>query len=231
MKKAFPFLLPVAILLAGGILAFAVYTVRVQERVPTQEITTSLIRPLQEDDHIIGSPDSEVVLITYSDIDCEYCKEFQATLSQLMSEYAPEGRVAWVYRHFPITSIHKHSGTHAKASECVASVAGESYFFRFIDALHQQSPGTAEFNPLKYPEVLASLGVNETAFTTCMNEDLFAEKVAVDAENAVLVGATGAPYTVILIKGNEPLPISGSLPYYSMKQVIEEALSLVRQEI
>ena len=231
MKRAFPFLLPVAIVIAGGILAGAIYTVRVQERIPTQEVTTSLIRPLQEDDHIIGSPDSEVVLITYSDIDCEYCKEFQATLSQLMSEYAPEGRVAWVYRHFPITGTHTHSGTHAKASECVASVAGEYYFFRFIDALHQQAPETAEFNPLKYPDVLASLGVNQAAFDACMDQDLFAEKVAVDAENAVLIGATGAPYTVILIQGNEPIPVSGSLPYYSMKQVIEEALSLVRQEV
>lgn len=220
-----PHLLPVAILIAGAILAFAIYFVRTTtvDAPPGGDIT--LVRAVSEDDHLIGSPAAKVVIIEYSDIDCEYCKDFQATMTQLMTEYAPGGNVAWVYRHFPILSARPDSALHAQAAECASSLGDGATFFRFIDALNQAAPGQQQFDPRGYGEVVEALGLPVPAFMECISSDKFAKRVTRDFENAGAVGGTGTPYSVMFIRGAESIPISGAIPYESMKDIIETALS------
>lgn len=221
------YLLPVTIVIAGLILAIAIYMVRMGDNPGATKGDPSLVRAVDTTDHIIGSPDAPVKIIEYSDIDCQYCKQFQAVMAQLMTEYGPDGQVAWVYRHFPILSAHPNSGTHAEAAECVASLGGNVAFFQFIESLQQSS---GQFAPSGYPGVVESLGISVEAFTTCLEGEEFEERVALDFENALLAGGSGTPYTIILVEGAEPTPITGALPYENMKEVIEHALDKVRTE-
>lgn len=219
-------LLPVAILIAGIVLAVAIYIVRSAEPVTPLEFVGS-IRPVSTDDHVIGNPDAPVVIVLYSDIDCAYCKDFQATLTQLMSDYAEGGHVALVYRHFPVINIHQYAAEHAEAAECVAELGGGSSFFRFIDILQQTAPGNNEFHPDGYPSVVESLGLSPTAFDECQKSNRFVERVTLDFENAVDAGGEAAPYSVILVQGSASIPITGALPYETMKKVIDQALDKV----
>jgi protein-disulfide isomerase len=225
MQERHPYLLPVAIVLAGVLLAAAIYLVRSTDPSPLRQVGT--IRPVSSSDHIVGSPEASVIVVEYSDIDCAYCKEFQATMAQLMTEYGPNGTVAWVYRHFPLINLHEHAATHAEAAECVAA-EDENKFFPFIDALQQAAPGSREFDPQDYESVVASLGLSIEAFTECMASDRMVERVTKDFENAADAGGTGTPYIVILVKGSDPIPVTGALPYESMKEVIERARSAAK---
>ena len=67
---------------------------------------TSAVRPVNGEDHILGNPDAPVKLIEFSDFECPFCKRFHPTMKRLMDEYGEDGRVAWVYRHFPLDAIH-----------------------------------------------------------------------------------------------------------------------------
>lgn len=216
-------MLPGAIVLAGVILAIAVYLVRVND-MPSPETDLAAMRPVSTTDHMIGNPTAPVVIVEYSDIDCSYCKEFQRTMSQIMSEYGPTGQVAWVYRHFPLVHIHENAGAHAEASECVASIGGPETFWQFIDAIHAAAPNSTEFNPAAYVAFLPQFGVSEAEFTACMDEGRFVKKVEADLENALTIGATATPFSIILIEGQNPISLSGALPYAGMKEVIETAL-------
>src|SRR3546814_8173358 len=64
------------------------------------------VRPVSGEDHVMGSPDASVKVIEFSDFECPFCKGFHRTMGQVMEEYGQDGKVAWVYRHFPIDSIH-----------------------------------------------------------------------------------------------------------------------------
>lgn len=221
------FLVPGAIILGGLILAGAIFLVR-GNAPQGPEGNPAAVRPLSPEDHIIGSPAAPVVVIEYSDVDCPFCKQFQQTMAQLMTEYGPTGQVAWVYRHFPLVTIHPNAGKHAEASECVASIAGEEIFWRFIDALQAAAPDQNQFNPANYGGVVSALGVSEDAFNQCLSSGQFRERVEADTQNALDAGGTGTPFLVILVKGNDPIPVSGALPYAAMKEVLDEALASVK---
>ncbi len=230
MDQKNPYLLPVAIIIAGAILAGAIYLVRTGGVIATPMGDTSLTRPVDDTDRVVGSPDAPVMIVEYSDIDCAYCKDFQAVLEQLMAEYGPGGQVAWTYRHFPVLSLHPNAALHAEAAECAGSLGGTNAFFRFIGALQQAAPDINQFSPSGYEGVVTSLGLSVADFNSCVQSDRFVGKVTSDFENAVDAGGTGTPYTVILIEGSEPLSITGAIPYAAMKEVIDQALTKVTTE-
>lgn len=215
---------PIAILIAGILIAVSLYIVRHNEAAKVPEGDISLLRPVSPDDHLLGSPTADITIITYSDIDCAYCKQFQKTMQQVMSEYGASGNVAWVYRHFPLVHLHPNAELHAVAAECVSTLSSNSQaFWQFIDALHARS-SIQSFNPEQYSLLLPAFSVTEEAFSECLGEGVVAERVRVDMQNAIAIGIKGTPYNVILIEGKEPITISGALPYESVKKIIDETL-------
>ncbi|HWH16606.1 MAG TPA: thioredoxin domain-containing protein [Candidatus Paceibacterota bacterium] len=222
------YFLPGAIVLAGIIISLALYAVRTDESPKLGAGSPELVRPVSPEDRILGNPQAPVKLVEYADIDSEYSKEFQATLQQVMSEYAAGGKVAWVYRHFPLLDQHAASASHAEAAECAAFLGTSDTFWRFIDALQAAAPGESQFPVSGYTAAAESLGIPVPEFETCLQNGRFTKKVYDDSTNALQAGAEGAPYTILLVEGQKPVGIQGSLPYEDLKRVIDEAIAKVK---
>lgn len=218
-------LIPSAIVLAGIILGISTYTIRSKEMTLPPEGDVSLVRPVSEEDHIIGNPGAPVVIIEYADMDSAYSKDFQATLQQLMTEYAAQGSLAWVYRHLPLIDLHPESRRHAEAAECVASLGQADSFWRFIDAAHARAPGSQELSSRDYDFLVEGLGIRPEAFNECLSANTFAARVMADFENGLNAGAGGSPFSVVLIKGHAPITIDGAVPYDAMKRIVEESIA------
>lgn len=92
------------------------------------------LSPLSEKDHVRGDRNAQVVIIEYSDLQCPFCQRFHGTMNEVMRGYKPE-QVAWVFRHFPLDSIHQNARPLAEASECAYELGGDKKFWEFIDAL------------------------------------------------------------------------------------------------
>lgn len=221
--------IPVAILVAGLILSTAIYIVRSKHTVATGTGAPEVVRPVSPSDHIIGNPSAAVTIIEYADIDSTYSKSFQLTMEQLMTEYADGGKVAWVYRHFPLTTEHPNAAGHALAAECATSLSLPGTFFRFIDTLQTLAPGDNQFNPNQYPLVLDQLGIDQAAFRACVTAGTYTKRVHDDYANALAAGATGSPYVILLVHGQKPMPIQGSLPYVAMKKLIDQSIAKTGQ--
>ena len=219
------YLLPGAIILAGLIISLALYAIRTEETPTLGSGDPSLARAVNPEDRIIGNPEARVTLIEYADIDSEYSKQFQATMQQLMSEYAAGGEVAWVYRHFPLLDQHAAAASHAEAAECAGFLGDTDAFWRFIDALQAAAPGESQFPVEGYGAVASQLGLPQAEFETCLTNGRFTKKVYEDSTDAMRAGAEGTPYTIVLVKGQEPIGIQGALPYEDMKRVIDESLA------
>src|SRR3989344_4619471 len=140
--------MPVAIVLAGILIAGAILLSKSvypkSANNPTnpdlgksQEIK---IRPVTDADHILGNPGAEIVIVEYSDTECPFCKQFHKTMNTIMAEYGKEGKVAWVYRHFPIEQLHKKAQKEAEATECAAELGGKSAFWDYINRIFEITP-------------------------------------------------------------------------------------------
>ncbi len=78
--------------------------------------------------HVLGS--GTVSVVEFSDFQCPACLSVQEPLKQILKKY--EGKVEFVYRHFPLTSIHKNAQLAAQVAEA-AGLQGK--FFEMHDIL------------------------------------------------------------------------------------------------
>ena len=80
----------------------------------------TMLEVVQESDHIYGDLEkAKVVMLEYSDLECPYCGMHHETMMKVMEEYGDD--VAWIFRHFPLPSIHPEAESAALASECAGA--------------------------------------------------------------------------------------------------------------
>jgi protein-disulfide isomerase len=184
------------------------------------------VRPVGAADHILGNPTAPVTIITYTDFNCEYCKEFDETMRRIIASEGTGGEVAWIYRQFPLSEIHPDALRHAEAAECIAQAAGNAAFWDFAKQLFENQPAsTAEYGT--YAE---RIGVSNDAFASCSASvpKEIDEHIQADRQNALLMGARGTPYSLIIVAGKPPVVMAGAYPYGAVKELIDEALAGVK---
>lgn len=73
------------------------------------------IDAIEADDHVKGNRDSKVVVVEYSDFQCPACASYFPLAKAVSEKYGDQ--IAFVYRHFPLRSIHQHAENAARATE------------------------------------------------------------------------------------------------------------------
>ena len=81
-------------------------------------------------DHVRGKADSEIVVVEYGDMQCEYCASMMPKMTSLHEEYGD--RVAFVFRNYNL-SYHQN----ARASSAAVEAAGlQGYFWEMLEAVY-----------------------------------------------------------------------------------------------
>lgn len=221
-------LVPLAIVVAGGLIALAIYFGATPTQSPVastnNEVRTAEIEiaPITERDHILGSRNAELVVIEYSDTQCPFCKIFHNTMHQIVRDY--DGKVSWVYRHFPIVQLHSRAPKESEATECAYELGGHQAFWQYINTLFEQTNSNNSLDPSELPKIALEIGLNEEAFNSCLSSGKYAEFVEKSVEEAVLAGARGTPYSVILTKDGRKVVINGAEPIINVKSKIDALL-------
>lgn len=232
--KQFNLSTPIAIVIAGALIAVAVYTgMRAPDAQVAQAPQPSVeagnldaMAAVTAGDHIRGNPDAPVKIVEYSDFECPFCKRFHETMRQVMDEYGESGKVAWVYRHFPLDSLHPvKARAEAVASECANEVGGNDAFWQFSDRFFELTPSNNQTaTETVIPQIIREIGVDETRFKECFESGRYDEHVAGDLENAMATGGNGTPWSIAVTASGKKYPLSGAQPYEAVKQLIELAL-------
>lgn len=67
----------------------------------------------------MGSRRAGVALIEYSDLECPFCmRHARETFPGIKAQFVDSNRLVYVFRHFPIDSIHPAAGREADLVEC-----------------------------------------------------------------------------------------------------------------
>jgi protein-disulfide isomerase len=226
------YLIPLSIIIAGALIGGGIFLGSQKSMAPVignnnqDEVPQELkIKPVSNDDHILGNADAKVMLIEYSDLECPYCKVFHETLHKIMDNYGKDNRVAWVYRHFPLTELHPKAVKEAEASECAAEQGGDDKFFAYIDRLYSITPANDGFDLKKLPEIAQYVGLDVNKFNECLNSGKYEEKVMAQRQEAIDAGGRGTPYTILVTeKGNLPIT-RGAVSYEELSAAIDQLLA------
>lgn len=219
--------IPLAIVLGFGLIALSIYLSGGKEAVnavaqPDEQQNANIenLAPVTAEDHIRGNPNAPLVIVEYSDFDCPFCKSFHVTMQKIIEEYGPSGKVAWVYRHLPLTSLHPSAAYIAEASECVAELGGNDAFWKFSDMVFGERGPNELTNLAALPEYAVSAGVDGAAYEECVESGRNQAKVQEDMENAQLIGVQGTPHSIV-VAGDQKMVISGAQPYENVKLLID----------
>jgi len=176
-------------------------------------------------DHIFGNPDAEISLIEYSDFECPYCKRFHNTAKQIVDAY--DGRVNWVYRHFPLGFHNPGAQKEAEASECAAELGGNDAFWKFSDLIYQRTRSNGKGFPIANLVPLAKeIGLDDKKFKECLDSNKYAGRVQEDLKNGIESGVSGTPGNFILNNKTGAIRVKpGALPFENMKKEIDSMLN------
>jgi len=191
----------------------------------------SQVEASADDDAFLGDENAPVEIIEFSDYQCPFCRKFWTeTLPLIKSEYIDTGKVKFVYRDFPLTSIHPAAQPAAEAAECVREKGGDEAYFIMHDKIFQEGnildggdpikgpvQGTAQFGTTELKKWAKDIGYD---ISSCLDSGKFKSEVQKDLADATSAGGQGTPYFIINGK-----PLSGAQPFSAFKQIIDAELA------
>ncbi len=187
---------------------------------PSPAPNPNIVLPTVSDtDHVLGKADAKVTIVEFSDFQCPYCQRHHPTLQRISKEYGDD--VRWVYKHFPLDSIHPNARPAAEASECVADLGGNDAFWQYADKLFANQSSLGDD---LYVRLAKEVGVKEDAFKKCYESQKFAERVDADYSQGIQAGVTGTPGNIIIANGSG-VPVSGAVPYEQFQSIIDSLLA------
>lgn len=130
-------------------------------------------------DHTKGSDTKEVLFIEYGDFQCPSCGGAHPHVSSLMEEYGD--KVTFVFRNFPLTSIHPN----ARAAAAVAEAAGlQGKYWEMHDTLYSKQNEWSGLDASQRGAVFntyaTSLSLNMDDFTTALASKEVNQKISFD---------------------------------------------------
>ena len=167
-----------------------------------------------DDDPVLGNKNAKLTIVEFSDFQCPFCARFkEQTLNQLKSQYIDTGKVKFVYRDFPLSSIHPMAQKAAEASECADD---QEKFWEMHDKIFE-GQASLSINSLK--QWAAELGLNTNDFNKCLDSGKNKDEVEKDLRDATSSGGQGTPYFIV-----GEIPVSGAQPFSAFQQAIESQL-------
>jgi diadenylate cyclase len=170
------------------------------------------LEPVGARDHARGPKDAPVTLVQYGDYECPYCGQAHPVLKEL--EERADERLRFVFRHFPLDSVHPHARRAAQAAEAAAA---QDRFWEMHDLLYESQGELGEEDLMRYA---AELGLDLRRFEKDLANDHHAWRIEENRLGGNHAGVEGTPtFFVNGVRYTGPIDLDGLLA------AVEEAAS------
>jgi protein-disulfide isomerase len=168
------------------------------------------------EDWVKGNREAKVVLIEYSDFQCPACAFYFPILKKLAGEFGE--KIAIVYRHFPLSSIHPN----AKAAAWAAEAAGkQGKFWEMHDLIFENQNEWKDKKNVEeiFVNYAEKLNLNIDQFRADFSSKEIRQKVEDSYKNALRLGLNSTP--TFFINGKK---ITNPRNYEDFKNIIINAI-------
>lgn len=149
------------------------------------------VTKIQPDDNVLGDPaNTDLVLIEYSDFQCPACASYFQIIKQLKEEFGDQ--LTFVYRHFPLRTIHPNAQRAAQAAEAAGN---QDKFFEFHDLLFERQAdwSTSTSAQKSFEEYATELGLDLELFKSDVRDREVILRVNTDFSEAEALQVNSTP--------------------------------------
>jgi protein-disulfide isomerase len=145
---------------------------------------------IHELDHIKGKATSTLIVTEYADFQCPACRSYYPIMRELKEQYGE--RVLFVYRNFPLTSIHPNAEFAARAAEAAGK---QGKFWEMHDLLFEKQNEWANVADIysKFESYATLLNLNITQFKNDWTSKEIRDLVRGQKNHALQSGLQGTP--------------------------------------
>lgn len=163
-----------------------------------------------------GSASKDLELVEFADFQCPHCKEAQANMEKLATDF-PKARI--VFQNYPLEKIHPESKRAASYGVCVAKQGGSAAFFQFAGAVFEGQEGlsSADGATLTLNSAVTKAGLDPAKVSACASAPETDKEVESSVKLAEDVSVAQTP--VLMINGRQ-IPVS-AVPYDTLKKIVE----------
>jgi protein-disulfide isomerase len=172
-----------------------------------------------------GKADAKLVLVEFSDYQCPFCQRyFQSVLPQLEKDYIQTGKLRYVFRDFPLESLHQNAFKAAEAAHCAGD---QGKYWEMHDRLFGNQQALAPENLSSHAE---AIGLNRDAFQQCLDGGKYTAQVRDSLAAGEQLGVQGTPSFFLGTatadgKIKAVRVMRGALPYPVFKETIDSLLA------
>lgn len=233
-KTAWIIFAAACVLLFGSLIFFSN-----QQKLNVDNINTQSVLAASEEsgniaDWTKGNTESKVIMVEYADFQCPGCQSASSTLAQLAEKY--EEQMGFVFRHFPLTSIHPNALIAAAAAEAAGK---QGKFWEMHDVLfaNQNNWGSLSVDDRTdtLVEYAGNLGLNTDEFRADLSDEAISKKISFDQALGKKDGVTGTPGILVngelitqYVKDGEIVPAGtpGANPLWGDAEAFEKHILL-----
>ena len=141
--------------------------------------------PVTSADHALGREDAPVTLVEYGDYECPYCGKAFPVVKEVRRRLGD--RLRFVFRNFPINTIHEHAGVAAQAAEAAAA---QGKFWEMHDLLYEHQHDLADADLHQYA---LKVGLEIYRFESDLSSERFSRRVREDFRGGIRSGVNATP--------------------------------------
>jgi diadenylate cyclase len=168
--------------------------------------------PVGDRDHVWGPATAPVTLVEYGDYECPYCGRTHPVVGKLQETLGD--RLRFVFRHFPLDSVHPRARHAAEAAEAAGA---QDRFWEMHDLLYQNQEDLGDEALRRYA---AELGLDLERFEKDLVERRHAARVREDRLGGERSGVDGTPAFFVNGARHE-----GNLDLESLLAAVEGAMN------
>ncbi len=186
------------------------YNYRVNQEITRQEVDVAG-EPVRLNDG------AKITIVEFSDFECPFCIRVQGTAKEVRAKYGD--KIKWVFKDFPLTSIHPQAMSAHIAANCVHK-QDQAKFWTFFDTIFASDRPDNILEADQLRKLALAQGVKADQFDSCLKDPAMRQEVEKDMEEGQAVGVNGTP--AFFINGRF---INGAVPFEDFEQIIEEELA------
>jgi len=139
--------------------------------------------PVTNKDHAQGREDAPVTLVEYGDYECPYCGKAYPIVKQLQTRLGD--RLRFIFRNFPLNTLHEHAGVAAQAAEAAAA---QGKFWEMHDILYENQDDLVDVQ-----RYALKIGLEIYQFESDLSGEKYAKRVRDDFRGGIRSGVNGTP--------------------------------------